>query len=434
MIKSELKKQVMISESKIFPIVILCLLAIILYVGNFFGVNTSNLVNAVCIISFPLCNITGILMILCFFIPVNSGITAIYIFGYAALILVYKYGNMQKKMLIVFLLLAIHELVMSLFVLQFSLFPFLTYFVVLFIFFYAINSKEAIDYKSCCFAYIAGAVLLMVSVFSTSIQAHGISIIFEGSVRIGYYEGYENITGVALITDNANNIAYYSLIAIILALLLIKNVGKFGSLILILTALVNIFIAFFTQSRTWLFMLIVGFVLVLLFAYKGVRKIILFVCAFAMGAVILSVLAEQTDVIEAFSDRLMGTDIQDNDRLDLMAIALDYLMENPLRMLTGAGVVNYKATAGMEMAVHNGALQVLVCYGLICVPLFLIMLLNPIVNFERHYKLKFQYLIPVIMVLTFTQTIQFLNPYFLMLPYMVAIFYMKIFSGAENKK
>lgn len=72
MIKSELKKQVMISESKIFPIVILCLLAIILYVGNFFGVNTSNLVNAVCIISFPLCNITGILMILCFFIPVNS--------------------------------------------------------------------------------------------------------------------------------------------------------------------------------------------------------------------------------------------------------------------------------------------------------------------------------------------------------------------------
>ena len=102
----------------------------------------------------------------------------------------------------------------------------------------------------------------------------------------------------------------------------------------------------------------------------------------------------------------------------------DYLADNPLSLLFGTGAVYYREATGVGLSTHNAIQQILVSYGLLGLIIFVIALLK---NVRRYFnRNNVMTILPLCMTLLFVQTIQFLNPYFLMCPIIVAFYALKM--------
>lgn len=410
------------------PIVIL-ILTIILFSGNVALFNTSKIVDIFCLVSFPFLDISGLMMVVAFLTPINSGITVLYIFGYIALLILAKDSKLNVKILLSVFALAIYELLFSASMPEFSGTSFFTYIIVFFLFVYGMN-KPNMNYKRICFAYIAGVVLLLVTVFVTASQTHTLEAILSGGVRIGVH-GEQDVLGgnIALMTDNANNLGYHSCTAIVMSILLLSKAKMSTKIALTIAITINVFIGAFTISRTWFLLTAIGVILVFLFGYHGVHRIILLI---SLGIVLVAIitLLGATNILDAFFARF--DQISEDARTQLLQEYLGFLWQNPSRFLFGTGALYYKEVCMADEAIHTGSAQILVSYGLLGALFWLWLLLSPITSHLRTKKIEFRALIPLLVVIAFTQTIQFINPYMLMMPYMIAICFMKIPKAGES--
>ena len=111
----------------------------------------------------------------------------------------------------------------------------------------------------------------------------------------------------------------------------------------------------------------------------------------------------------------------------LFARYMDAFLANPRLYFTGTGVTSYKEITGIYNSMHNATEQILVCYGIFGSILFFIGLLTPIVRCLRKnkdlWKMK---ILPFFAVVLFIQTIQFVNPDMLMMPYVIAVYCLRI--------
>ncbi len=406
------------------PLITMAVLAVILFCGNIFAINTSKIVDLVCIVAFPFFNVSGLMMITAFLIPVNSGITTLYIFGYIAVLLVIKDKKVDVVMLLSLLAIAAYELILIATYGQFEILKYVQFVEVLFLFIYGMT-REKLEYKKICYSYIFGVILLLVAVFATASQTYGFTEVINGEIRIGYNDAFETLeSGTALIQDNANNIGYFSVLASTICVLLVKDARRKGKMLLWISFMLIVLIASFTISRTWLFLTIAGIVLAVLFGYHGKAKIFILITLFVVIALASVLFLHESDIVQSFTDRLDV--IHEDDRWETALKYLDYLAKNPLRILFGTGAIYCREVVAMRLSLHIGFLQILVSYGVFGFAFWMWLLFSPVWEQFADKKLKAYKLVPLVVVLVFVQTIQFLNPWVLMLPYMIAVCYMKI--------
>ena len=80
---------------------------------------------------------------------------------------------------------------------------------------------------------------------------------------------------------------------------------------------------------------------------------------------------------------------------------------------------------------HNMLEQIIVCYGIMGACIYFFIMIKSVMVAKRN-KTSFESWIPLIGVLLYTQTSQFVNPSVLMLPYVVAVACIRIKINNEK--
>lgn len=413
-------------KSSDLPLITIVLLGVVIYLGNVLTVNTSKITDIICLAAFTAMPISGIISSICFLIPLHSGITGLYIYGYAILVILVKSKTIQKKVLIPMIIVIVYELLMMMLAGATQVNYVIVYALTVFLLLYIMNT-ENVDPKAACISYICGTLTLLACIFTTAIQNYSLEMILSGAVRIGQYEGAEELGQVAVVTENANAMAYYALVAIIMAFGLMKNASFRGKLLWLAVMVFSTVIALFTVSRSFAILLIAMLILSYLANYNFTQKLKVLVVAGIVLAVVIVYLQQKTQVFDAFNERFEDESmVTGTGRINILVEYMDFLWNNPLRLLFGTGAVFYRNVCNLSHSMHNGTQQILVSYGVLGFFPALITLLSPVVGYFRKNKFKLAKLLPLITVILFTQTIQFLNPNNLMLPFAIAVLYMKI--------
>ena len=242
----------------------------------------------------------------------------------------------------------------------------------------------------------------------------------------------KEIEGMAL-SLNANSLAYYSITGITCGVLLIEKGIKKERLRNILLTVLTGAAGFLTISRSWL--LVAGLCLVLYVATKmGTFKKMLqmFVILAIVLAVAFVFFDENPHLLAGFITRMTHNDVRGgNGRVEVALMYLERMLENSRVFLVGTGVMEYRTLLGMTTSAHNGIIQVLVCYGFLGASVFLLGLIAPLYRLKM-VGISFVWWLPLIGVALFVQTIQFVNPYFIMLPYAMGVVAVK--AGCQNIK
>lgn len=419
--------------SKRLLVISILTFGVVLLTGNLFGVNTSRITDLLGLFFFFINDVNGIIVLLCFLIPLNTGITKLYIFFFAVLFIIFKEKKVKFNILILFVSISLYEYIMSFTVNGFDIKYYFTYISILFILIYILFKEDGINARACCYAFIAGSALLLLCVLLTAFQKYGVSQVLSGMVRIGVYGEAELLESATIISDNANNLGYYSSIAITLAILLIKKTDKKTKTLLMISIIINTVGGVFTLSRSWVLVSLIGLVLSVLFGYEVKSKIAISIGLFISLYLVYQVLLTQTNVMQAMIDRIFLSEgrqsFAENDRFKLINEYWDFLRNNPTRIWTGTGAMMYKEICRCSNSLHSGAQQILISYGIPGCIVFAYILFYPIISWFKTHKFKIHHIIPILTVVVFTQTIQFLNPYILMLPYAVGICYMRIIEN-----
>lgn len=113
-------------------------------------------------------------------------------------------------------------------------------------------------------------------------------------------------------------------------------------------------------------------------------------------------------------------------RFGLAVAYLNAMTENVRVALIGAGTTYYSYVLGISGASHTGTIQVLACYGLIGSVIFFWGILSPLRRCNQA-KAPMLYCLPYIGCVIFVQTIQFINPTYLIFPYIICAY--AIFEG-----
>ena len=186
-------------------------------------------------------------------------------------------------------------------------------------------------------------------------------------------------------------------------------------------------ISLFTISRTFVIVLVIMLALFFLTGNNFKQRIKVLAIIALILAIVVPYLQENTQIFEAFTERFEDENLATGTgRTEIFIEYMRFLWENPLRLIFGTGATFYREICNFSHSMHNGTQQILVSYGLVGFSPIMIFLFGPIFAFFRKNKFKLIKILPILAVVLFTQTIQFLNPNNLMLPYAVAMLCMKI--------
>jgi len=114
--------------------------------------------------------------------------------------------------------------------------------------------------------------------------------------------------------------------------------------------------------------------------------------------------------------------ITGNGRTNLFTLYFDIFFSKIRYMLIGTGVTQYRAVSGANQSIHNMFQQVLVCYGFLGAAIFFTAIIKPVFKMKGKTHVTFINFLPMLVVLLFSQTIQFINPPQYMLVYLCGVF------------
>lgn len=256
------------------------------------------------------------------------------------------------------------------------------------------------------------------------------SIDFDMFVTLGHRLGSVELINYSdlILNNNANNIAYYCSIAVASTLLLIltKNINSFvGMIILLLTVIIG----FFTISRTYILVITFTIIYSIFCSLKinknSIRSIFLLIIMLIASVCI--VMYVFPDIVDIFKGRFSSADIY-GGRDSIIDMYLTFMYNNIYYFLFGTGVFDMMSITGYEHLPHSGLLQIFVAYGVVGMVVTLICF---IYFLRKGGKVKVIYYMTLFIIILFTQSIQFLAPYELMMPIIVA--YCSIKIGTNNK-
>jgi len=267
--------------------------------------------------------------------------------------------------------------------------------------------------------YAIGVAVISLAIIFHAVQEYGTAGLFLGSIRIGGDAEFETSAENQFTVMNPNSLAYFSITAISLLLFIKESINNRT------LKLVLLFILFLTgvlsTSRSWLLLsAIVCFTYFLTTKLKGRVGFIIMFLAFFMVAESYTDYAE--NLMGRFEDRFQAEDMLSvGGRESVFEDYNSFLINNPEHFVFGTGVIYYKQVAKITSSIHSGFQQLYVCYGIVGVILYLT---SFVLFFKRYRKgMRFQLacFMPFFTCFVFDQTIQFLMPHFLMLPFVATM-------------
>lgn len=277
------------------------------------------------------------------------------------------------------------------------------------------DSVDLIKYYSFGIIFTLGVVL-----FNMIIQ-YGFDSILTGTLRSGALGVVDNDASAMKghLAVNANTMAYYALSVFsstFVLLLYRKGTSKMWLVIMLLALVLGLF----SFSRTYI--ACVTLVMLIYFTMSNFKSRLRFVLVVALLFVLIITLFP--DVLDAFIESFLGRFDEDNlatagGRTILFKGYNELWSSNIIYIIFGVGVWGEVNIWSM----HSGFQQLYVCLGLVGTFTYL---LSFIIYFNRNKTNSYLLLLPFFITFVFNQSIQFLAPYSLMLPYIPTLYMMKI--------
>lgn len=285
------------------------------------------------------------------------------------------------------------------------------------VFFYLLNlDGRKVDNGQNVICYIVGVAFTIGVVYYNMLSQYGIEGLLTGYYRSGALGSVDNDAELMKghLAANANTIAYYAICAISTAIVCIKSLPYNKWL---MSAL--IFVCFlggiFTFSRT--FILCIALFLILFIFFQDYRSTGIFVIiAMAIAVLAIAFWGEYiNDLLGVFGGRAEEENIATGGgRTELFTIYNKLWGSDIFYIVFGCGAVDYWHVLKAPNASHCGLQQIWVCLGIIGLALFMYEVFSYLKRFSN--KNNFIMLVPFLVSFLFDQSVQFLNPYSLLLP------------------
>lgn len=413
------------------PVLWICaLVAVLLTARDLAGISIQSFVFiGIAALAFLYLSYADIVYMLCFFFPLSCGLPGTYIYALAVIALLCKSRSLSVGQFVLPLIFIAQELALSAFYPGFSLTTMISYASRLFLLFFLIFDKsDRVDCGKAILFFSVSVLFMAIVVAAISLKDRSVVDYMQGRFRIGRTKDIADVNAdTMMISNNANNIAYYILAAIACNLLLIKK-GKYNALFLTFSTVVLAYIGTLTISRMYFLVLVLIFAYYLAFNFRPSRKNrkgLLLALAFVAAAVVYAI--QHPELIQSYISRFSESSGSiDDTRLAILRDYLGYLFDHIHRLFTGLGVLQALNITRFTAAIHNGTAQILISYGIFGFMLFVGALIWAVrLATQRSGRIPENWL-PLIAVVTFVQVIQFLSPFELMMPFVIGVYALKI--------
>ena len=377
-----------------------------------------------------------LIYMLCFMFPLFCGIPRKYILLMFLILLLAKKRKVDGRIIVFLFYWIVKEIVATFWVTQPEWIELVGYCVHVCLLFYLILNEDVLNYKRCVDIYLLGTIILCgIIIVRTLLTApsNWLYLFSNGWFRFGMAE--ENTSGM-VIELNANSLAYYAVVGLACSLFLFTESKGKQSVLYGLTAAVCLITGLMTVSRSFLLVAALLIIWTLIFVPKNPRMTLGILFA---GVLVvcggMRILQSHPELLQGLTARLNNSNMATGGgRSVLFAKYLDAFLANHRLYFTGTGVTSYKEITGIYNSMHNATEQIFICYGIFGSILFFIGLLIPVVRCLRNNgtqaKMK---CLPFIAVILFIQTIQFVNPDMLMMPYVISIYCLRVRGKSDEE-
>ena len=358
-----------------------------------------------------------------FLLPLSVGIPG-YVFLLLGLILLIRQSRTNVSQFFPFFILSSLEVLNVMdYDFQYDISGIVSFLSFLLLFFLMIFSNdENIDRKESLICYSIGVMFSLAVVYFRIIIDNGFAELIAGELRSGAGMGdYDAEQMMNHLMMNANCIAYYAIVLISIAFVFMSKqlIKKSVVCLMILVGVISGLLSF---SRTWM----VLFTMVMIwYIYSNIRNVKSIVSFIVIGLVILSVGIYSgllDGILEVFEYRMENDNVESaGGRFPLFEAYNKVITNNLFYTLFGTGATYYKQVCQIWNSVHNGTQQIFVSFGLVGIVTYILVVLD----FTKKYitfRVSDNLILfaPFIACFIFVQSIQFLNPYPLMLPFVAA--------------
>lgn len=305
--------------------------------------------------------------------------------------------------------------------------------------FYLIYEEKAtIDYEKCLILYAYG-VFALCAIYLENAISHApsgwMSMLSTGTLRIG---GAVNSAITDMDIDlNANTLAYCSLTGTVTSIVLLQTKifdKRIKKIIFIVQLIFVTAVGALTVSRSWLLVFAISLVFYCIVQKNTPKNFLKYTTIILIITLSIVLLFLQGDnmFINAFISRFANSDLRSAaGRVEIFNAYMKLFFLSNKYMIFGTGVTDYIKVTDMWQSIHMGFQQILICLGIPGGIIFLYVLFKP-TFFAIKRKVLLKYWIVIISILLFTQTIQFLNPWLIMLPYVIGVYCLRY--GLKNQK
>lgn len=415
------------------------LMTIALYARDLFGVNLPKLyLVALAVIPAFIMSYQSLVCFIFFLFPLTSGIPGNIIFPILIVVLLLKKRNsFEKNSLYCFLILAFMELIHYIFY-SFGInwTSTLGYFCNLFFLFYLISLRDSfVDNSKCLLFFCIGLAVFLIAIFLITQINGSVEMLLESGNRIGYSKDItDSEDAIMMLNANPNGLGLFSVVgfATVMVLYSLKRI-KFW--VMVLFSVLYLFVGAMSLSRTFLIcvVLLVGLYLFFLGKTKGKIYWLLSLLFLVFIVAAFCYFGKNTLLYEAYTNRIDNvTGDNMGGRTDVFSSYNNYLLDNPICLIFGAGAVHYHSVINTIFnATHNGIQQILVAYGLIGFFFFIVITVSAV---RKCYVTKMSIcLLPFIIALIYVQSGQLLNPSNNLYLFIVSFFVMKLSSEEISK-
>ena len=375
---------------------------------------------------------------LCFFMPLFNGLPGNYIIFLWIIVFTIRTKIVKKRVMILFVVYVLAEMISNIGLTESSIVDILSYLACLYLLFLMLHEESSrLDRIKCLECYFFGVFLFcIITLFSTLAYApsNWLELFSKGWYRFGSLVGVNTMH----IGTNANELAYYALVGFCvgLVLLTIETTNMIRRYILFAMDLSIVLIGALSTSRSYILILTLIVCLYFLISKKSIKGILVIGAAIVLIVGVISYINfAYPEFLEGFTARFTDSSTMSTGggRTTLLHDYWNVFFSKLRFIFLGTGVVGYKEATGLYHATHNMLQQIIMCYGIPLGIVFLLVLLRPIIKYFCRINSKVLVL-PIVAVVLFTQTIQFLNPWSLMLHFIIGIFTIQIEALSYSEK
>lgn len=295
--------------------------------------------------------------------------------------------------------------------------PYLSYISFTAVFFFLLFDKS--NYKQsreCLLAFIWGTILVFIIIYYKMIVSFGLETLMMGYLRGAMGDVEMEEEGKLIL--NANSLAYISIVLISILLIGAKKL-RISPILYYTFFIVAILSGMGSFSRTW--MLLSGLILVVYLIYRRSLKAS-FSLIFVFGVIIMCFPTILDGFVNVMTNRINDDNFATGgSRSDIFKQYNLKWFNDLFYILFGVGVNTYKIVLHISKSIHNSIQQIYVCLGIVGLFIY-------IYSFFKFYRFNFpgkrtiMNILPFVFSVLFLQSIQFLQPYNLMLPLIPACY------------